>query len=165
MTGRIQFTVKHRKQFDDDLVLTNNRKGREGRISYIGSRAPSPHIPITRVRRSATSHVIRPGLDDAILKMVREKVGAARERGRFKLTKIQVAISARAPWLTLNGCVIIASACMLGKITAYCGLTPSRRIIPVAPRLSIMPFAMKVYRVFRIVTFFLFRLILFYCLN
>lgn len=27
---RIQFTAKHRKQFDDDLVLTNNRKGREG---------------------------------------------------------------------------------------------------------------------------------------
>jgi len=35
MTGRIQFTVKHRKQFDDDLVLTNNRKGREGRIGYM----------------------------------------------------------------------------------------------------------------------------------
>lgn len=46
---RIQFTVKHRKQFDDELILTNNRKGREGRIGCIGSRAPFPHIPITRV--------------------------------------------------------------------------------------------------------------------
>lgn len=60
----------------------------------------------------------------------------------------------------------MASACTLGKITAYCGLTPSRRIIrvtmpsPPLPPLSlptpdIIPAAMEVYRVREIITFYL----------
>lgn len=83
--GGIQFTVNT----VNNLTMRragpdNNRKGRgeielyrlEGTLS---ARIPAP---ITRVRRLATSHVIRPGLDDAILKMVREKVGeGGRARG------------------------------------------------------------------------------------
>jgi len=94
----------------------------------------SARTPITRVCRFATSQC-----NTTWLRRRYSQDGPGEDRRRWprkgeeegKLTKIQVAISARASWLTLNGCVIIASACMPGKITAYCGLTPSRRIIRV----------------------------------
>lgn len=74
----------------------------EGVIGCIGSRAPFPHVHRTYNASayvvSQQANVIQPGLDDAILKMVREKVdegGRAREGEEGdKLTKIQVAISA-----------------------------------------------------------------------
>lgn len=91
-------------------------------------------VSITRVHRFATSHC-----NMAWPRRRYSQDGPREDRRRWpregeeegKLTKIQVAISARASWLTLNGCVIMASACTPGKITAYCGLTPSRRIIRV----------------------------------
>lgn len=90
--------------------------------------------------------------------MVREKVGGGRwpREGRERTLENTGCNLGRAPWLTLNGCVIMASACTPGKITAYCGLTPSRRIIRVTmpPSADNAP-AVEVYRVFQIITFYL----------